>query len=383
VAVAAVAAAEAGKARVQWRRKMLSEKDQAERDALVTRLYTSTIGALELFHVYLGERLGLYSALAKNGPLSASELASTAGINERYAREWLEQEAVAGILVVEPGDESAGGRRYKLPPGHAEVLIDADSVNFFAPVGRGVVGIGLVMPNVAEAFRSGEGVPYEAYGSDMRSSISSLNRPGFLSLLGTQWFPAIPDVDHRLRAQPPSHVADVGCGTGWSSIGIAKAYPLVTVDGFDIDSASIEEARANAQASGVADRVTFHLRDAADPSLAGSYDLVTAFETIHDMSDPIGALKTMRGLRKKGGAVVIADEKVQEEFTAPGDERERFMYGWSALHCLPVGMVGHDSVGTGTVMRPNRLREYARQAGFADVEILPVENDFWRFYRPI
>ncbi len=362
---------------------MLSEKDQADRDALVTRLYTATIGALELFHVYLGERLGLYNALAASGPMSSAELASSAGISERYAREWLEQEAVAGILVVEPGAKTGVERRYMLPPGHAEVLIDANSTNFFAPVGRGVVGIGMVMPNVVEAFKSGGGVPYEAYGSDMRSSISSLNRPGFLNLLGTQWFPAIADVDRRLRGKPPARVADVGCGTGWSSIGIAKAYPLVEVDGFDVDSASIEEARANAQSSGVADRVNSQRRDAADPSLAGSYDLVTAFETIHDMSDPVGALKTMRGLTKTGGSIVIADEKVEEEFTAPGDERERFMYGWSALHCLPVGMIGPDSVGTGTVMRPNRLREYARKAGFADVEILPVENDFWRFYRPI
>jgi hypothetical protein len=101
------------------------------------------------------------------------------------------------------------------------------------------------------------------------------------------------------------------------------------------------------------------------------------------MSDPVGALRAMRGLVKEGGAVVIADEKVAEEFAAPGDETERFMYGWSAVHCLPVGMVGTQSAGTGTVMRPSRLRQYAREAGFKDVEILPVENDFWRFYRPV
>lgn len=362
---------------------MLTEKDQAERDAMVARLYSSTIGALELFHVYLGERLGLYRALAAKGPLNATELASTAGINERYAREWLEQEAVAGILVVEPGNDDSSERRYSLPPGHAEVLTDADSINFFAPVGSGLVGIGMVMPNVVQAFRTGGGVPYEAYGAEMRSSISRLNRPGLLNLLGSRWLPAISDVDRRLRSEPPARVADVGCGTGWSSIGIAKAYPLVTVDGFDLDSASIEDARRNAQESGVADRVTFQVRDAADPSLAGSYDLVTAFETIHDMSDPVGALRAMRGLTKTGGTIVIADEKVAEEFAAPGDELERFMYGWSAVHCLPVGMVEPHSAGTGTVMRPSRLRHYAQQAGFADLEILPVENDFWRFYRPI
>jgi len=202
----------------------------------------------------------------------------------------------------------------------------------------------------------------------------------FLNLLGSKWFPAITDVDRRLRSQPPTRVADVGCGTGWSSIGIAKAYPLATVDGLDLDTASIEDAQRNALASGVADRVKFEVRDAGDPKLAGSYDLVTAFETIHDMSNSVGALRAMHGLRKSGGAVVIADERVAEEFTAPGDELERFMYGWSAVHCLPVG-IGQQSAGTGTVMRPSRLREYAREAGFADVEILPIENDFWRFYR--
>jgi 2-polyprenyl-3-methyl-5-hydroxy-6-metoxy-1,4-benzoquinol methylase len=232
-----------------------------------------------------------------------------------------------------------------------------------------------------EAFRTGGGVPYEAYGVDMRNSIAQGNRPGFLKLLGTKWFPAIPDVDRRLRAQPPARVADVGCGTGWSSIGIARAYPLVTVEGFDLDSASIMEARRNAGASGVADRVKFEIRDAADPDLAGAFDLVTAFETIHDMSNPVGALRAMRGLVMKGGAVVVVDEKVAEEFTAPGDDVERFMYGWSAVHCLAVGMTDAESAATGTVMRPSRLRQYAREAGFADVEVLPVEADLWRFYR--
>jgi 2-polyprenyl-3-methyl-5-hydroxy-6-metoxy-1,4-benzoquinol methylase len=361
----------------------LTEQEQAERDQLVGRLYTSTIGALELLHVYLGDRLGLYRALATTGPLTSSGLASAAGISERYAREWLEQEAVAGILVVEGGDDGAAGRRYRLPRSHAEVLIDADSINFFAPAARGVVAISAVMPQVMDAFRTGGGVPYEAYGEEMRSSISSLNRPGFLNLLGSTWFPAIADVDRRLRSQPPARVADVGCGTGWSSIGIAKAYPLAAVDAFDVDEASIADARRNAAASGVADRIRFEVRDAADPSLAGRYDLVTAFETIHDMSNPVGALRAMRGLSRDGGAVVVVDERVAEEFAAPGDERERFMYGWSAVHCLAVGMADSPSAGTGTVMRPSRLREYARAAGFADVEILPVENDFWRFYRLI
>ena len=359
----------------------LTDAQQAERDALADRLFNSTIGALELFHIYLGERLGLYRALATSGPVTVAELASAAGINRRYAREWLEQQAVAGILFVESGPAGAEGRRYSLPPGHAEVLDHPDSASFLAPAARAIVAIGSVMPLVMEAFRTGEGVPYAAYGADMREAIAHLNRPAFLNLLGNYWFPAIPDVDRRLRAQPPARVADVGCGTGWSSIAIAASYPLVKVDGFDLDPASIEEARRNAEARGVADRVAFEVRDAADPRLAGAYDLVAAFETIHDMSNPVGALRAMRALAKEGGTVVVMDEKAAEEFTAPGDELERFLYGWSAVHCLPVGMVESPSAATGTVMRPSRLREYAREAGFGDIEILPVENDSWRFYR--
>jgi 2-polyprenyl-3-methyl-5-hydroxy-6-metoxy-1,4-benzoquinol methylase len=354
--------------------KALSEAETGARDALVERLFTSMIGALELLHVYLGHRLGLYREL-EQGPLTSAELAVKAGISERYAREWLEEQAVAGIVHVDPEN------RFSLPAAHAEVLTDADSTNFLAPLALGVVSVASVMPELMEAFRTGGGVPYEAYGADMRSSIADGNRPGFLNLLGTQWFPSIAELDARLRAEPPARVADIGCGTGWSSIGIAKAYPKVMVHGLDIDGASIEQARRNAVLEGLTDRVQFELRDAADPGLAGMFDVVTAFETIHDMSNPVAALRAMRGLVREDGFVVIADEKVAEEFTAPGDELERFMYGWSAVHCLPVGMVEPGSAATGTVMRPSRLRQYAREAGFSDAEVLPVNADFWRFYR--
>jgi methyltransferase family protein/winged helix-turn-helix protein len=267
----------------------LPDEDVEQRDALVGRLFASTIGALELLHVYLGHRLGLYRALADGGPLTPAELAKRSGISERYAREWLEEQAVAGILTADAEP------RFSLPGGHAEVLTDADSTNFLAPLPLGIVSVASIMPELMEAFRTGGGVPYEAYGADMRSNIADGNRPGFLNLLGTQWFPAVPELDARLRAEPPAQVADIGCGAGWSSIGIARAYPKVMVHGFDLDAASIKEAKRNAGASGVADRVRFEIRDAADPKLGGSFDVVTAFETIHDMSNPVGALHAMRG----------------------------------------------------------------------------------------
>ncbi len=350
-----------------------------QRDALVGRMFNALIGTLELFHVYLGERLGLYRVLADRGPLDAGELAAAAGINRRYAREWLEEQAVAGFLEVE-GD-GAETRRYSLPVAHRAVLVDADSLTYMSSVARQAAGVASVLPRLVEAFRTGGGIPFEDYGSDIREGIAQSNRVMFVNLLGVQWFPSIPDVDARLRSQPPAAVADVGCGTGNSSIAMAKAYPGVRVRGIDLDAASIEAARANAREAGVDDRVEFEVRDAADPALAGSFDLVTAFEVIHDTTDPVGTLRAMRNLCAKGGAVLVVDERVADEFTAPGNEIERMMYGFSALHCLAAAMGDSKSAMTGAVMRPSMLRRYAKEAGYERVEILPIENDVWRFYR--
>ncbi|HXF36129.1 MAG TPA: class I SAM-dependent methyltransferase [Actinomycetota bacterium] len=353
---------------------------EVARDALAERVVGAAIAALDLLHVYLGEKLGLYHTLAAEGPLSAAELADRAGIAERYAREWLEQQAVAGILATE---EPADGepRRFELPPGHAEALTDGDSLAFVAPLALGVTSLAGTLPLVLEAFRSGGGVPYEAYGPDIRWSIARLNRPMFLNLLGSEWFPAVPGLADRLGADPPARVADIGCGSGWSSIAIARAFPKVTVVGLDLDEASVAEARANAAAEGLDERVSFEVRDAADPGLAGGFDLVLAFETIHDMNDPVGALRAMRALRAPGGTVLVADERVADAFTVDVEPGERFQWGWSALHCLPCAMTAPPAMGTGTIMRRPTLEAYAREAGFSGLEVLPIENDFWRFYR--
>lgn len=153
------------------------------------------------------------------------------------------------------------------------------------------------------------------------------------------------------------------------------------MDGFDLDVASIELARANAEHAGLTNRLKFHVRDAGDPTLAGRYDLVTAFECLHDMSQPVSALKAMRNLAGENGAVLVVDERVGESFTASGNEVEWMMYGWSVLHCLPVGKADAPSAETGTVMRPDILRRYAKEAGFRSVDILPIDNFFFQFYR--
>ena len=351
------------------------------RDALVERLFGAVLGMNDLYMVYVGDRLGFYRELVELGPATPAELSTAAGTNERYTREWLEQQAVTGILEVEDVAVEADVRRYRLPEGHEEVLTGRDSLNYLAPFARMMVGIVRPIPAVLEAFRSGGGVPYADYDADFCEGQSEMNRAQFVNLLGSEWLPAVPDVHARLQADPPARVADVACGTGWSSLAMAAAYPRVRVDGFDLDEYSIELARRNLAGTDLADRVGFEVRDAADPVSRGSYELVTVFEAIHDMSSPVEALRAMRGLLTDGGSVLVADERVADSFTAPGDEVERLMYGWSVLHCLPVGMADQPSAATGTAMRSDTLREYARAAGFRDVEVLPIENDFWRFYR--
>jgi 2-polyprenyl-3-methyl-5-hydroxy-6-metoxy-1,4-benzoquinol methylase len=363
------------------REGMQDQTTEQRRDALAERIFESSIGMLEILSIYVGNRLGLYRALADSGEVTASELAAVTGTHERYAREWLEQQAVSGILEVHDGHVEPESRRYRLPKGHAEVLLDRDSLYYMTPLAQQLASIARPLPTILEAFRSGGGVPYAEYGADMREGIAYANRAMFVNLMGSEWLPAVPDVHERLRADPPARVADIGCGTGWSSISIARAYPKAQVDGFDLDEESIAEARENAEAARLADRVTFHLQDAADPKLSGRYDLAIAIECIHDMSRPVEALRAMRSLVGEEGAVLVVDERVGETFGAPGDEVERLMYGWSVLHCLPVGMADQPSAGTGTVMRPATLRGYATEAGFSEIEILPVENDMWRFYR--
>jgi SAM-dependent methyltransferase len=356
----------------------------SKRDAFIERLLESVRGSFDIFSAYIGVKLGLYESLAEAGPSTSAELASRTGTHERYIREWLEQQAVTGILDVDDEKAAATARRFRLPEAHVEVLVDRESLNYLAPLPQLLVGAVSPLRHLLEAYRKGGGVPYADYGDDMVRGQEGINRTMFLQELGKVWLPAISDVHQRLESDPPARVADVGCGTGWSAIGIAQSYPKVQVDGFDLDEASVEIARANEREAGLSDRVQFHVRDAADPQLAGRYDLVTAFECVHDMSRPVDGLKAMRSLAGDDGTVLVVDERVGEEFsTTTENDIDRMMYGWSILHCLPVGKADEPSAETGTVMRPPVLRRYAEEAGFKGVEILPIENLFFRFYRLI
>jgi SAM-dependent methyltransferase len=257
------------------------------------------------------------------------------------------------------------------------VLITEDHPAHLAPLAQMVAGIGGAIEDVVAAYRNGGGVAYPKYGAAFRRGQAGINRPAFASDLVERWIPAAADIHARLMSSP-LRVADVGCGAGWSTIAMARAFPRADVIGFDADEASIADARANAVTQQVT--VQFVLRDAVAIADHGPFDLIVVLEALHDMARPADVLRSLRQALAPGGCVLVADEKVADAFHAPGDEVERLMYGWSIVHCLPVSLAESPSAAIGTVIRVEAVRELAGAAGFARVDVLPVNAGFFRIY---
>ena len=351
---------------------------QQTADEVAERLFGSLLGTVEIMSVYLGDRLGWYRSLAGDGPASAVELARRTDTQVRYAREWLEQQSVVGLLAVE-SDGAPDDRRFAIPTSTAEVMTDETSLAYLAPLGRMFGAVGPALPRLLEVYRNGGGVSWDDLGDDVRESQADANRPWYEKQLG----PALAGVPavHDVLAIPGCRVLDVGCGGGWSSISLARAYPSAVVLGVDIDQASVDLAVANARDAGVGERVRFVCQDAASLP-EGTVDVAFAFECVHDMPRPVEVLSAVRRTLAPGGSLVVMDEAVADAFAPDGDDLERIMYGFSLFVCLPDGLSSSPSVGTGTVMRPSTLQGYGEDAGFGGFEVLPIEDfGFWRFYR--
>jgi 2-polyprenyl-3-methyl-5-hydroxy-6-metoxy-1,4-benzoquinol methylase len=356
------------------------EPDPAVMEAageLAGRLFEQTLATFENATLWLGAKLGLYDALSEPG--TVAEVADRVGVLPRYVQEWLEQQTIAGYVTVDNPDAPPEERRFRLSLAQDLVLRDPDSPFFSASLALLAGGCGIVLSKVLEAYRSGTGVPFGDYGDDVRDGQGLFNKGDFLGELAQSWLPALPEIDALLR-RPGARVLDVGCGVGWSSIALASAYPDVAVVGIDLDEASVLDARANARAAGVADRVRFEVvRSDADHGSA-SYDVAFFLESLHDMAHPVAALQAVRAALRPDGRVFVMDEGAEESFAPDGTPLERLLASASVLHCLPVGMSEADSAGTGALFRPATMRRYAEEAGFAAVDIAPIEHDFMRFY---
>jgi SAM-dependent methyltransferase len=343
------------------------------------RLFAASVSTYETLSTYVGLTLGWFAALAEGGPATSAELAARTGTQERYCREFCEFQASMGTLTASDTDDPQT-RRFGLPAGPAEVLLDTGSLNYVGPLAQMAVAAGRRIDDLLAAYRDGGGVSWDAFGDDAREAQAALNRPWFTQKLAPA-LAGVPDL-HAVLDRPGARILDVGCGGGWSTMALAVAYPDATVVGVDIDAPSIEAARTAADAAGLTDRVEFLLTEGEALLGSKAYDAAFAFECLHDMPRPVQVLSAIRAAVRPDGAVVIMDEAVADEFAAPGTEVDQCMYGFSLFICLPDALASTPSVGTGTVMRRPVLTDYARRAGFAEVTVLPIEDfGFFRFYR--
>lgn len=360
---------------------MAGTPDGRAAQALGVRLFLAMLATQELLATYLGVRLGLYDELAAGGPATAPELAARRGLDARYVREWLEQQAVAGLLAVDVPTADPDRRVYRLPPGHAAVLtLSDDPSSMVALTALPLGGVAGALPRLLDAYRTGDGVSDAAYGADWRDGHGGVNRALYRHALARWVRVGLPGVHARLTA-PGARIADLGCGAGWAALTLAAAYPACTVDGYDVDAEIVATARANARGAGLAGRVRFEVRDAADPAPGDRYDLVCLLDTLHEVSSPVDVLRGCRTACADGGSVLVLDARVGPAFTAPGDEVERFQYATSVLHCLPAGRASAGSAVVGTVLRPSVVRELATRAGFTTVAEVAVDDRFHRCYR--
>ncbi len=348
--------------------------------SLSARLFRAMLATQESFVAYLGVKLHLYDALHEGGPATVPALARRTGVAPRYLREWLEHQAVSGLLAVDDPAAAWDARVYRLPPGHERVLTASDDpLSIVATAMLPLGGVAAALPDLLAAFRTGAGVPPDAFGEDWRQGHGGLNRAMYTGQLAGWLRRYLPDLAARLAVG--ARVADVGCGAGWAGIALADAFPGIQVTAVDIDPAVVAQAAERAKEAGLADRISFAVADAADLPAGGDFDLVCVFDTLHELARPVPALRACRALCAPTGTVLVLDSRVADQFRTPGDEIERFQYATSVLHCLPAALVGTDPVGTGTVMRASTVREYAREAGFTSIRVFDLDDRFHRLYR--
>jgi SAM-dependent methyltransferase len=304
----------------------------------------------------MGDKLGLYRAMAGAGPVSSAQLAERAGIGERYAREWLNAQAAGGVVAYDPATT-----RYELPPEQAVALTDPTSPAYLPGFFQIALGAVLDSPRITEAMRAGEGLGWGEHVHDVFEGCERFFRPGYHANLLTSWLPALDGVVAKLEAG--ARVADVGCGHGASTILMAQAFPRSTFVGSDLHAGSIDTARTRAAEAGLTDRIRFEVAP-ADGISGDGFDLVTTFDCLHDMGDPVGASARIRRALAPGGTWMIvepfAGDRVEDNLTPVG----RAYYSFSTLLCTPSALSQSDDA-LGAQAGEARLRDVVTAGGFA------------------
>ncbi len=332
------------------------ELDPAKLEQFVFRAVGEVGATLNTALVVMGDRLGLYRALAGAGALSSAEVAERAGVSERYVREWLNAQAAGGYV-----EYDAESGRYTLPPEQALALTDSDSPAYLPGFFQIALGTVHDSPDIVEAARTGAGIGWHAHVHDVHEGCERFFRPGYHANLLSAWLPALDGVVAKLERG--GKVADVGCGHGASTILMADAYPRSSFVGSDYHRDSIQTAQERAQAAGVSERATFEVATAASFSGAG-YDLVTMFDCLHDMGDPVGAARHVREAIAPDGTWMIvepaAGDRVEDNLNPIG----RAYYGFSTLLCTPASLSQDVGLALGAQAGEARIRDVVTAGGF-------------------
>ena len=329
--------------------------DEARVHEFVHKALGDVGSALTASLVVIGDRLGLYRAMADGQPVTPAELAKRTETTERSVREWLAAQAAAGYL-----EYDAATGRYTLPPEHGLALVDENSPAFVAGAFQAMTAAMRAEPKVREAFRSGCGLGWHEHDPELFHGVERFFRPGYNANLVNAWIPALDGVQAQLERG--ARVADIGCGHGASTIILAKAFPRSNFVGFDYHGPSIESARQRAAESGVADRVRFEVASAK--SYPGSYELVVSLDCLHDMGDPAGAAAHVKQSLAPDGTWMLvepyAGDKVEDNLNPVG----RIFYSVSTLVCTQASLAQEVGTALGAQAGEARLREVATRAGF-------------------
>jgi SAM-dependent methyltransferase len=330
--------------------------DQAKLDAFVGRFLGDLGTALHLPTVLVGDRLGLYRAMAAGEPMSPAALAERTGTSERYVAEWLAAQAAAGYVEY---DATAG--TFQLPREHAALLIDEGAPVFIPGAFQLAASTVKDEPLITEAFRTGEGVAWHDHHPDLFAGCERFFRPGYAAHLVDEWLPALDGVDVKLRAG--AKVADVGCGHGASTIIMATAFPESSFVGFDYHDVSIETARRSADALAVDGRLRFEVARAQDfPGT--SYDFVAFFDCLHDMGDPVGAARHVRSALAPDGTLMIVEPYATDRLEDNLNPVGKIYYNASTLICTPASRAQEVGLALGAQAGEDRMRNVVTEAGF-------------------
>jgi SAM-dependent methyltransferase len=329
--------------------------DEAKLEQFMGKAVTDMAAASTLLMMTIGDKVGLYKAMAGAGPITSEALAKKTGLHERYVREWLGNQTASGYVSYDPASAS-----YELPEEHAFALADEESPVFLGGVFDVFGAMWAAEDRVVDAFQTGKGIGWHEQHPRLFRGTERFFRPGYKANLTSAWIPALDGVEDKLRAG--ASVADVGCGHGASTILMAQEYPASTFVGFDYHDGSIEAASKSAAAAGVADRVRFEVSTAN--SYPGTYDLVCFFDCLHDMGDPVGAAQHAREALNPGGTVLLvepfANDKLEDNIGPVG----AMFYGASTFICTPNSLSQEVGRGLGAQAGEARLRDVFTEAGY-------------------